>query len=240
MSIQNELKALLYVVPRLLREFWEDERNVVRSYTHFLFILLLTLLAVGGGYLGYRWYMLSKGQTVQREVAMRMEEFQRILAGAPEAMPAQLAQLESVLTFDYNLNQRNKLAPMFLLLQADVQLQQQKEVETLDTLQRLITILATSPLQPLIKTKRALLQLDSADVQVKELGLQNLTQLAYDTDNTQRDSALFYLGRYYWVHDQLDEAKRVWQELIDTPTYTGSFPSPWVYEAQEALAQVDS
>jgi hypothetical protein len=46
------------------------------------------------------------------------------------------------------------------------------------------------------------------------------------------------LGRYYWAHDKIEDAKAAWQELIDTPAYTQSFPSPWAYEAQQALAQI--
>lgn len=238
MSLQNELKALLYVIPRLLKDFWEDERNMARHYTNIIAVVCLLLVVGMGAYIGYRWHTVSREQTVQRALVAHLEEFQRVSAGAKDLMMVQLAQLESALSFDYGRYSSSAIAPLFLLLQADVQLKEGKQVEALNTLQRVIGALPTNvPLLYLIKTKRALMQLDSSDESTQQLGLKELEQLARDAKNTEGDLALFYLGRYYWVHDKLENAKAIWKELLDTAAYTRSFPSPWAYEAQEALAQ---
>ena len=239
MSLQNELKALFYFIPRLIKDLWDNEKNFARNYAYGIAIAVLLLCVGVGGYFGYRWYAVSREQNTQLVLAEHVEELQRIIAGSPEAISAQLAQLEASLSFDYGRHKSSVTSQLFLLVQADVQIKQGKHAEAVGTLQQAINALSSdSPLLNLIKTNRALLQLDSADDATQQAGLQELIALARDKDNTQSDFALFYLGRYYWAHDKLEDAKLAWQELLDTPVYTQSFPSPWVYEAQEAIAQM--
>jgi predicted negative regulator of RcsB-dependent stress response len=239
MSIQNELKAFFYFLPRLIKDFWDHERNIIRNYANIVAVIFLFMLGGAGVYFGYRWYTVSREQTTQLALAEHVQELQRIIAGPKDMMPAQLAQLESALSFDYLRHKNSSIALFFLLMQADVQIKQDKQAEAISTLQQVLnTLPAHSPLLSFIKTKRALLQLDGSDDAMQQVGLQELMWLGHDKNNKQSDLALFYLGRYYWAHDKLDEAKAVWQELLAIPEYTQSFPSPWAREAQEALTQI--
>ncbi|TET33673.1 tetratricopeptide repeat protein [Candidatus Dependentiae bacterium] len=239
MSLQNELKAFFYFFPRLIRDLWEHERNIARNYANMLAIIFLLMLGGAGAYFGYRWYAASREQNSQLALAEHVQELQKVVAGSKDLMSTQLAQLDASLSFDYRRHKSSATAPLFLLMQADVQIKQDRHVEAISTLQQVMNALpSTSPLRFLIKTKRALLQIDSKDDVTQQAGLQELMQLARDKENKQSDLALFYLGRYYWAHDKLDDAKTAWQELLNTPAYTQSFPSPWVYEAQEALTQM--
>ena len=83
--------------------------------------------------------------------------------------------------------------------------------------------------------EKALIQLDSADESLKSSGLDTLKNLASDQHNTYRDSAQFYLGRYYWAMDEVDAARTVWQQLVDEQHDEKLAPSPWVHYVQDKL-----
>ncbi len=238
MSLQNELKAILHIIPRLFSELWESEYNIVRSYGKSLGIALLVIIISLCSYGGYRWYVVSLEHKAQETLAEHMQEYQRaVKAGASD----EIFRMEMLFASDYMRHKKSSIAPLFLLFQADAQIQQGKDTEALDALQNTIKALpAKSPMMPLIKTKQALVQLDNHDEAIQQRGQQELIQLARDEKNQFSDMALFYLGRYYWSHDNLGEAKKAWQELIDMPRYSQPYasPSPWVDDAREALQQI--
>ncbi len=236
MTLGNELKAILHVIPRLCNELWESEYNIIRHYWKILSIVLLMLLFGAGAFFGYRWYRISSEQKVQVRLAMQMQEYQRAMQTGSND---ELIQLESLLEFEYVQNKAASVAPLLLVLRANVQIKQEKYTEALDSLQRAINAFpAKSPFVLLLKTKGALILLDNNDETMQQLGVQELIQLARDIENKFRDVALFYLGRYYWAHDALDDAKRTWQELLDTPEYMHPVSSVWAQEASEQLKQV--
>ena len=237
MSLQNELKAILYVIPRLIKEIWESKYNIVRSYGNIIGIVLLIGVAGACSYFGYRWYVVSREQKAQVQLADHLQEYQRaVVSSEKTGSKDELLQLESLFATDYDQHKKSAIAPLFFSFQADAQVKQGKYTQAIDTLQSAINALPEkSPLIVLFKTKRALVQLDNQDDAMQQLGLRELVQLARDKDNHFSDIALFYLGRYYWAHDKIDDAKKAWQELVDTPAYTQQFPSPWAQEAHEKL-----
>ncbi len=93
-------------------------------------------------------------------------------------------------------------------------------------------------IQPLFVAKQALLLLDHHDEAMQKEGLQQLISLARDKKNPYYDVALFYLGRYYWTHNNVQDAQKVWQELVDNSVMEKAYPSPWVKEAKNALKQI--
>lgn len=92
-----------------------------------------------------------------------------------------------------------------------------------------------SPVISLYKIEQALIQMDSADQTIQTIGLNALTELAEDTNNIYRDSAQFYLGRYYWAMDNITAARKVWQQLVDEQRDEKLAPSPWVSFVQDKL-----
>jgi cytochrome c-type biogenesis protein CcmH/NrfG len=100
----------------------------------------------------------------------------------------------------------------------------------------MIKDMAGSPLIALYEMERALIQLDSADDKFQQAGLQTLQALADDKNNTHRDSAQYYLGNYYWAHNDVDKAHDIWQKLVDEQRDEKLAPSPWVQQVQQQLS----
>lgn len=236
MTLENELKAVLHVIPRLFRELWESEYNIIRNYWKIFIALLVIFILLVGSYFGYRWYVVSREQRIQGRLALHMQDYQHALQADSKD---ELMRLESLFDAEYARDKGGSIAPLFMVLRANAQIKQEKYTEAVDSLQTAINALPEkSPLTILLKTKCALLQLDNQDETMQQLGLQELIQLAREPKNDLSDVALFYLGRYYWAHDKLDDAKRAWQELIDTPEYVQPYASPWAQEAYEIVKQV--
>lgn len=235
MSWHSELKLILHASQQFAGTLWGSEYNVARRYVRQLVIVCVVVVVGLGSFFGYRWYVMSREQQVQLMVAESFQDYYRVIQSDNRD---ELARLESLLGARYREHGYRMMGLLFLVLQTDVQLKQEKYQEALETLGKVADALPkTSSLSWLVKTKRALVQLDMQDEVLNQIGLQELDQLAHDKNNTYRDMALFYLGRYYWAHDKVDIAKKVWQELVDDPLYTQAFGSPWVREAHEALSQ---
>ena len=99
----------------------------------------------------------------------------------------------------------------------------------------MIRDLTTSPILPLYQTEQALIQLDMPNDDIRNRGLQSLKTLASDQTNIYRDTAQFYLGRYYWAIDDIESAQNIWQQLIDEQHDEKMAPSPWVQFIQDKL-----
>lgn len=126
------------------------------------------------------------------------------------------------------------LAPYFLAIQAEALVQQEKLTEAtaiMDTVVQKIS--SKSPFYYLYNTKHALLQL-SQDAS-RQNGLAKLEALAQDSTNPQRDMALYQLGNYYFLHDDLAKGNAAWQTLIVAFGQSMLGKSPWAELAQSKL-----
>ncbi|HEX4068828.1 MAG TPA: hypothetical protein VHX42_01895, partial [Candidatus Babeliales bacterium] len=113
---------------------------------------------------------------------------------------------------------------------------QDKKDEALLVLDKMIADMPGSPVIALYEMERSLLQLDVDDAKLNEIGLETLQKLAQDKDNMYRDSAQYYLGRYYWSNNQIADARAIWQQLVDEQRDEKMSPSPWVQQVQQQLA----
>lgn len=95
----------------------------------------------------------------------------------------------------------------------------------------------TSPqLRALFTVTYAQLLLDSdQDVDVQK-GVTLLAQAAATKDNPIQDTALYYLGLYYWYKSDFSNARNYWNQLVLQYSADDQNGSPWVSLAQENLA----
>jgi len=232
MAFVDEFKALFIFVGREIRDLFEDQSRFLRP----LALVLAVLLAASGGYVGYRYYVVSQEQDAHRSFVEYLETFQTAQqANVPQEWERIIGLFES----GYQQHKQRNVAPLFLAMKANAQLQLGQSVESINTLQQAIDVLPKkSKLFPLLATKQALMQLDSDDDALSKVGLAQLVSLARDTDNSLQDMALYYLGRYYWAQDQIEDAKKAWQDLEDSSWSDKAYPSPWVAQAQQTLQQL--
>ncbi len=236
MAFVDELRAVCIVVGRTMRDFFGADFYGVGRYIKQIAIALAIVLLAAGGYLGYRSYIVSREQKAHQTFADYMQDFQ--LAAKADSKE-EWERMVRLAEHGHIQHKGSNLAPLFLSLKADAHIKRGEMVEGINTLQQAIDALpAGSPLLTLLQIKQSLIQLDADDDALSKVGLQQLILLARDKENSLKDMALFYLGRYYWAHDQIEDAKKTWQELEDSSWYDKAYPSPWMQEVKQKLKEI--
>ena len=211
--------------------------DTVSSGKHFKELIVgLTVSAViviGIG--GYTFYKKQKESAAYSTFYDCMQEYQLAIKNS-----SLWTQVEMQCSLGYEQHSNTNVAPYFLVMKSDALLRQEKREEALTVLDNALQLLPEmSPLLMLYQTKRGLLALDMNDPTLQKKALVELDQFAHDAKNSNRDLALYYVGLYYWSHDNLDDARRIWQELITQfPEETGLAVSPWAQAAKEKLSQI--
>jgi predicted negative regulator of RcsB-dependent stress response len=205
--------------------------NAIQAQGKSLSIVFFCAVAVMGLSFGYKLWSAKRERAAQYDFSALMTEYETASQDKNPEWDALLKKFEK----NYEKHSNSSLLPYYLGYKVRILLHQDKRDEALETLNKIITDMPGSPIISLYHMERALMQLDSADETVKSVGLDTLMRLSNDTHNDYRDSAQFYLGRYYWANNDVDAARSVWQQLVDEQRDEKLAPSPWVQHVQDKL-----
>lgn len=193
--------------------------------------IFVGVLAVGGAlFFGYRSYTVSKERAAQLDLGEGLREYSN--AQMREGL---WPDVEELFKAGHDRNKGSRLAPYFTFFQANALIEQNKKEEALLLMdQALNNLPSSSSLYSMYATKRALINIDLG----KEVGVEQLKQLAYDEKNLQRDLPLYYLGLYYWSKDDLDAAQSQWELLVSLKNDDQKATSEWIAIAEKKLKQI--
>lgn len=236
MALHEDLKAFFIAIMSAIRDGITSATSSMKYASHIMIALSILILS-GGLFMGYRHYITQREQSAQRALAEYVQDYYLALQSNNAD---EWQRVSALFEHGYNRFSNSYLAPYFLVFQSEVYVRQGNTAQAIETLEKAVCMAPHSPLIPLLNTKLALMQLDSGDVNVQDKGLQLLSTLAHDKNNRFSDVALFYVGRYYWDNNKMEDAQKVWQELADSAIAEKSSPSPWVYEAKSRLKQFAS
>lgn len=227
-------------IQRIVSEWYQinlkPSIKATRSSGHFREMVIGTCgaLIVVGGVWGYRYYTNKREAGAQIAFAENIQIYHEALQGRADVWP----HVEMKCATDYEHFKNSSLAPYFLVLKADALVHQGKIVDACGILDTVIASLPKgSPVLSLYQTKRALVKIDMPEAAKQNEGLDELRQLGADKTNTNNDVAQYYLGLYYWSHDDLTKALDIWKELVASQAAEKLAASPWATLAQEKLAQ---
>jgi hypothetical protein len=201
-----------------------NNKNIMRVAA---LVALLVIL-----FFARKLWIINKEQSAQYDFSVLMTEFETV---SREKDPQWSPLLEKFET-QYKKHAGSSLLPYYVGYKVQILLAQDKKDEALVTLDNMIAELSGSPLIAMYEMERALIQLDVDDAKLNEVGESTLKALAQDQSNIYRDSAQYYLGRYYWANNQLVEARAIWQQLVDEQRDEKMAPSPWVDQVQQQLS----
>jgi len=221
MAIQNTTSSLF----KSISDFVSS--NVKHLSMLFSFFVLLI-----GLFFAHKLWVINRERSAQYDFSVLMTEYETTLREKDPQWPVLLEKFEK----NYEKHANSSLLPYYLGYKVQILLHQDKKDEALAALNSTISDMVGSPLIALYEMERALIQLDGENNEEQNNGLQALKTLAFDTHNMFRDSAQYYLGNYYWAHDDIDQAREIWQKLVDEQRDEKMAPSPWVQQVQEQLA----
>jgi len=221
MAIQNTTSSM-----------FKNISDFFQSHGKHIYIFLSFFLAIVGLFFAHKLWVGYRERAAQYDFSVLMTEYETML----REKDAQWSELLEKFEKNYTKHSSSSLLPYYLGYKVQILLHQDKRDEALTTLDAMIRDMAGSPLIALYEMERALIQLDSVDDKLQHAGLQTLQTLADDKNNTHRDSAQYYLGNYYWAHNEVDKAHDIWQKLVDEQRDEKLAPSPWVKQVQQQLS----
>lgn len=227
-------------IRRAVRQLYHDSVKSsfdnARTFSYFKEIVVsFCLVGIGfGGYWGYRYYKNQKDTAAPTSFSECLALYNEAMQGHPDIWP----HVEMKCTTDAATLKNSSFAPYILAIKADAFVQQHKLDQAKSTLEEVITLMPKdSPLISLYQTKLALIKMDMTDEGIQKSGLEELQALASAQDNTSNDAAQYYLGLYYWAHDDIDKAVTTWKELVSAQRSERLASSAWATLAQEKLSQ---
>jgi|GEM_PF-2003845 len=189
-----------------------------------LIVLSCVVVMIFFFFIHHLW-VVKREQAAQYDFAFLMTEYDVMSREKNPAWADLLEKFEK----NYDKHSHSSLLSYYLGYKVRILLAQNKQEEALIVLDKMIENLSlSSPLLNLYKMERALIQLDNDDDALRSVGLEMLKDLASDAKNISRDSAQYYLGRYYWSENNFDQAREVWQTLVDEQRDEKIAPSAWL------------
>lgn len=209
------------------------------------------LILAAGIFFAYRWYVVQRNHRAQVAFSTLMIDIQEAMRNKD----ADLSNLIDKIRVQRAEHEGSAYAPYMHMAEIDLHLYQGHYAPAMRGLQAALQEFSGTPVFYLCRTKFALVSLDrihqiGTDANEQEEGdpeirkslqeqlVKELTEVAYDQKNHYRDYALYYLGRYYFATGNMAEAKRVWQDLIDSQRIEKMHQSPWAVLAQSKIEQI--
>ncbi len=194
------------------------------------YIVFATVIAIGL-YFGQRQWIVYREQKAQYALSQILDNFADHQKNKDVDWDAFIRDVDDA----YAQNVSSYLAPYFLNMKVEALLKQEKQKEALSILEDIVSLVDHSITGELLRTKKALLELDMGNI---ESGIAQLQKLAASEHNKVKDVAQFYLGRYYWISGKDEDAREVWEQLIEEQRVHRISPSPWMKEVKNLLETI--
>jgi predicted negative regulator of RcsB-dependent stress response len=209
--------------------------KIVTHGKYFIAVIAIIILGIGLFFLNHTWSKY-RDESAQYALSHLIEQFDN----NQHSSEPQWEDFLNKAHLEYEKHSSSRLAPYFLGYIVQALEQQNKKEEVLATLETIIAKNNSSLLVSFYKLAGALTKLDLSTEGLRAEGLNELIELAHDNKNQCVDTALFYLGRYYWSRNEITLAQEAWERLIEEQRNEKLAPSPWVGIAKEYLETIAS
>jgi len=205
-------------------------KKAILYYLKMAFSLLVFVLVALLLYFGRQKFISWREMEAQKslaEIITRLHEYKK---GSSDTQA--LENFHQTIDIEQKKHSNSYIAPYFSVVKAEVFIIEENLPGALEALDDALVFQTDSVTKSIITTKRALLLLDMDP----EQGIEKLKELASNKDNVVSDIAQFYLGRYYWVQNDIDAATKVWRDFVDEQSQYRISQSPYTVEVKTLLS----
>ncbi len=193
--------------------------NFLATYKLIVGVVLICSTASVVGVIGYRWYDEQVQRSASEALHKAMKIYHRPVSKEKEAdafatQQERWAAIEQVFKDSYVQHSGSGIAPLFLLYQGEALLNQDKQEKALELFTQALSKMPEGALKDAWSVKKALIQIDTENDQIKQEGLNTLNQIAYDKQSGAQEYAQYHIGLHHWHNDQFDQAKAVWHQMM--------------------------
>lgn len=189
--------------------------KVVVRVIHYRKQVLLSLAVVGLGgalFVGYTYYQNQRDMQASKALQAAVNVFRAQASSAGDE--AQWQAVAKTFEAGYSEHKGATIAASFLAYQADALLNAGKAEEAVEVLRLAVKKMSVKAVCQAYQLKLALVLLDSSREELQKEGLEQLQAIAQADKNVMHEQALYYLGMFYWVRQNFEEAKNYWQQYM--------------------------
>lgn len=147
-------------------------------------------------------------------------------------------KVEEVFRTAYENYKNAGLASTFLVYQSEALMNLGKHDEAIAALQKSITLMDNASVADFFSVKLALMQLDNKLAATKEHGFALLKKIAESQQSIAQESALYYLGGYFWSQKKYPEAQNYWKQLLLKFDNNPKVPSIYAEQVKNKLSLI--
>lgn len=201
--------------------------NILDAALHHRKQVLLGLIGVvvlALSIVGYCYYNRSQQAAAHKDFIVALRYYDAPVTGSKTVMTSEVVEfatdadkwknVEEIFKKGYQKHRRTGLGSMFHAYQANALARLGDIDQAIDTLQATIKEITSKEIKDFYILNLALLQLDAKEEVIREAGFEKLVQLAQDDQSNANESALYYLGAYYWDKKDYAQVKNYWQQLM--------------------------
>jgi len=213
---------------------------VVLNYKKVIIISGVVFL-VGGFFLTYKFYRDSLEQSAHASFVscVNVLDAKGQVDGTPfRSEQEKWTKVAEVFEEGYKKNKSASIAPMFLAFKAEALINLGKINESIELLKKVVSLLSEGALKDSYILKLALLQIDSGNEALLSDGILKLVMLSEKDKSPVNDIALFRLGEYYLIKQDIVAAKKYLNILVLNYGNKKENTSIWAKKGLEKLSLI--
>lgn len=210
-----------------------------KAYVRIFIAVVLGGALLGSVYFVYRTCVQCRERSALQDFSSYFEQYQQAQNNVAEGEKVDWNDLYTLFKDGFERHKKSNLAPYFLLFSMQAALQDENKSLAKEIVSQVVDVTKNQNIHPFIAIEQSLMLLDSKNEEEAKKGLELLENIGLDVENMYSDMALFHLGYYYWIHDNLEKAREVWRGLLDQYDTGSASASPWSARARQLLLQID-
>jgi tetratricopeptide (TPR) repeat protein len=229
----------------------------VKEHQNRILAIIGLIAAISGGMLGYLYYKRMRAERAYTALTEALEYFDAPVKKADDAKDDDFnflnkkeftseaekwTKVDSVFKSGYEANEGSGIAPFFLAYRAEALVKLNNLPKAIEIMRIALSRMPNHKVKSYYEVKLALMLIDARSAAAVEEGVKILKKLSRDDKNIAHDTALYFLGEYFWYEKKFNEAKNYWNQLLleyEKEVTQDKYPSPWVGPAKEKLRLID-